>query len=183
LALRLQSNVGQNLNFAIPAAAAQSAFAGLDPKKIISLAAGVSDSKPGESLDPDLNGAKKLWLSDPTAALRLLREYLTKHPENAEAWALRAQCCDFTNLLHDAVDSAQKAVDLEPENIHYLRSLILCQSQAYQGSTDMADLTRLRQTAEHDLAMGDDYDLAWTSLISVSKAFGDTKSRSTSGRF
>src|ERR1700730_5417580 len=85
--------------------------------------------------------------------------------------------------LEDAVESAQKAVDLQPGNIRYWRSLIQClcvmahgtPDPPSVGTTETALVTRLHRTAEHMLAMGDDFDLIWTSMISTTKALGDPK--------
>lgn len=179
----LQSNEGQNLNFAIPADTVRGVLAGLDPKNPVALATGNSAIKPDDDLESDLGRAKDLLNSDQTIALRLLEKYLLRRPDNADAWIMRAQCCYFKSLSEDAVESAQKAVDLQPGNIHYWRSLIQCiwvmahgtPDPPSVGTTDAALITRLHRTAEHMLAMGDDFDLVWTSMISTTKALGDPK--------
>jgi tetratricopeptide (TPR) repeat protein len=179
----LQSKDGQNLNFAIPADIVRGVLAGLDPKNAVALTTGNSAIKPDDDLESDFNRAKALLNSDRTTALQLLNAYLLKRPDNADAWIMRAQCRYFKNLSEDAVESAQKAVDLQPGNIHYWRSLIQClwvvahgtPDSPAVGTTDTALIARLHRTAEHMLAMGDDFDVTWTSMISTTKALGDTK--------
>jgi Trypsin-like peptidase domain len=169
----LQSKEGQNLNFAIPTDTVRGILAGINPKNPVALTTSNSAIRPDDDLEGDLSLAKELLDSDRPTALRLLNKYLLKRPDNAEAWIMHAQCCYFKNLLKDAVASAQKAVDLQPGNIHYWRSLLQClwvmahgvPNPPSVGTTDTALVTRLHRIAEHMLAMGDDCDLIWTSRL------------------
>ena len=171
----LQSKIGQSLNFAIPVETVQAALAGIDQHKVDPLAAGPPRTKSAQGEASELSHAKELLDSDIPAALSILREYLAKHPEDSEAWATRAQGCYFHGLMQEAVESAQKAVDLDPANLNNWRILMQCLAVFATGSTDPTLATRLREVAEHDLAMGDDYQVAWEVLIQASKVLGDTQ--------
>ena len=173
----LQSREGQNLNFAISAAAAQAALAGLDQKKpVASLAEATPKSNASENQAPEVARAREFLASyDDTDAVRILKEYLAKNPTDAEAWIVYAEACFSFERQEEAVDAAQKAVELDPENLDRWRVLTYCLAMLSARppyDTDQVLLSRLKQVAEHDLAMGDDFNMAYHTLIKVAESLG-----------
>jgi tetratricopeptide (TPR) repeat protein len=89
---------------------------------------------PEADAESDFAHAKDLALGNPIGALQLLDKYLAQHPDDADAWFLRANCCYRESLWDDAVDSAQKAVDLRPQDVHKWRFLVQCQAALGSGT-------------------------------------------------
>jgi len=102
-------------------------LAGIDPKNpaVMSIDAFRNPKADAES---DFAHAKDL------ASLQLLYKHLAQHPDDADAWVLRANCCYRESLWVDGVDSAQKSVDLQPQDIHKWRCLVQCQAALASGT-------------------------------------------------
>jgi tetratricopeptide (TPR) repeat protein len=107
-------------------------LAGIDPKNPAVMSTD-SFRNPEADAESAFAQAKDLALGNPIGALQLLDKYLAQHPDDADAWFLRANCCYRESLWHDAVDSAQKAVDLQPQDIHKWRFLVQCQAALGSG--------------------------------------------------
>ena len=172
----LQSKVGQNLNFAIPVETVNVALGEIDQKKPVTpLADATFKRDVSENLAPEVARAKELASHDPSGAIRLLKEYLAKNPKDAQAWGFYAENCWKLGRREEATDAAQKAVELDPENLDRWRALTYCLYDFYVGSrnNDPVLLARLKQAAEHDLAMGDNFRVAYFALIRAADSRGD----------
>src|SRR5262245_31204977 len=70
------------------------------------------------------------------AALRIMDEVVARHPDNPEAWCLKAVLLFAQKRIDDAENALQKALDLNPHHVfaHFLRG------RFRQGEGEFPDL-------------------------------------------
>jgi hypothetical protein len=74
-----------------------------------------------------------------------------------------------------AADAAQRAVDLDPKSLDRWRLLTYCVAR-FNGETNNSNpaaSARLKDVAQHDLAMGDDSNMAYYALIQAAETQGE----------
>jgi tetratricopeptide (TPR) repeat protein len=169
----LQSKVAQNLNFAIPVETLNVALNEIDQKKPLTpLADAAFKRDVSEDLAPEVARAKQLAPHDPSGAFHVLKDYLAKNPKDAQAWGLYAESCWKMFRTEEATDAAQKAVECDPDNLDWWRVLVFCLAER-SNTTDQVLLAKLKQAAEHDLAMGDNFRSAYFALMQAADSAGD----------
>jgi tetratricopeptide (TPR) repeat protein len=97
---------------------------------------------------------------------------LQKNPTDAEGWVTYAEALGGMQRWEAATDAAQKAVDLEQKSLDRWRVLTYCLIMAANDNNPVL-LNRVKQVVEHDLAMGDDFNMAYYALIRASERQGD----------
>jgi tetratricopeptide (TPR) repeat protein len=162
----LQSKIGENLNFAIPVERVNATVVAIDQRKPV---ASLTEGSTSANQAPEVSLARKLLAAHKFGdAVGVLKEYLAKNPKDAEAWIVYAE----TFRGEEAADAAQRAVDLEPESLDHWRVLIYCLAMVRNDNNPVL-LSRLKQAAEHDLAAGDDFNMAYYALIQGYERQGD----------
>jgi tetratricopeptide (TPR) repeat protein len=170
----LQSERGQNLNFAIPVQIVNAALAAIDQKNPTpSLAAGASGGATSLNLAPEIVQARE-FLSSSSAvdAAGVLKDYLAKNPTDGEGWVTYAEALGRMQRWEAAADAAQRAVDLDPKRLDRWRVLTYCVIMAADDNNPVL-LDRVKQVVEHDLAMGDDFNMAHYAVIRASERQGE----------
>jgi tetratricopeptide (TPR) repeat protein len=171
----LQSEHGQNLNFAIPVQIVNAAIAGINQKNPASLASSATEGTT-LNLAPEVVQARAFIDShNDVDAVTLIRDYLEKTPTDVEGWVTYAEALGGMQRWEAAADAAQKAVDLDPKSLDRWRVLTYCVAM-FNGETKNGNpiaSARLKEVAQHDLAMGDDSNLAYYALIQAAETEGE----------
>jgi len=173
----LQSERGQNLNFAIPAQIVNAALAGIDQKNPTSpLAGSATGGATPLNQAPEVIQARGLISSNHDVdAVGVLKDYLARNPTDAEGWVTYAESLHGLQRWEEAADAAQRAVDLDPKSLDRWRALTYClamlNGQTKNGNPVVS--AKLKEVAQHDLAMGDDSNIAYYALIQAAEAQGD----------
>jgi tetratricopeptide (TPR) repeat protein len=105
----------------------------------------------------------------------VLKDYLARNPTDAEGWVTYAESLHGLQRWEEAADAAQRAVDLDPKSLDRWRALTYClamlNGQTKNGNPVVS--AKLKEVAQHDLAMGDDSNIAYYALIQAAEAQGD----------
>jgi S1-C subfamily serine protease len=168
----LQSERGQNLNFAIPVQFVNAALAGIEQKNPASPLAGATSSNQASEV---VQARGFLDSHDDVPAARVLKDYLARNPTDPEGWVTYAEALGGMQRWEAAADAAQKAVDLDPKSLDRWRALTYCVAM-FNGQTNDSNpvaSARLKEVAQHDLAMGDDFNMAYYALIQAAEAQGE----------
>jgi tetratricopeptide (TPR) repeat protein len=172
----LQSERGQNLNFAIPVQIVNAALAGIDQKNAAAPLATATGGATSSNQAPEVIQARGLISSNHDVdAVGVLKDYLTRNPTDGEGWVTYAEALGGMQRWEAAADAAQKAVDLEPKSLDRWRVLTYCVA-LFSGETNNSNpvaSARLKEVAQHDLAMGDDSNVAHHALIQAAEAQGE----------
>jgi tetratricopeptide (TPR) repeat protein len=170
----LQSERGQNLNFAIPIQIVNAALAGIDQKSPTPpLASSGMRGSTSSNQAPEVVQARGLISSNHDVdAVGVLKDYVARNPTDGEGWVTYAEALGGLQRWEAASDAAQKAVDLEPKSLDRWRVLTYCLIMAGNDNNPVL-LNRVKQVVEHDLAMGDDFNMAYYALIRAAEAQGE----------
>jgi hypothetical protein len=169
----LQSERGQNLNFAIPVQIVNAVLASVDyEKSTLPPASSATGGTTSLNLAPEVVQARGFLSSNKDVdAVGVLKDYLARNSTDVEAWVTYAEALGGMQRWEAAADAAQRAVDLEPKSLDRWRVLIYCVAMANNG--DPIALARLKEAAQHDLAMGDDFNMAYYALIQAAETQGE----------
>jgi hypothetical protein len=74
-----------------------------------------------------------------------VQDWLTKHPNDAQAWALLAGCQANLGARESSTDSVERAISLRPDDLEVLVTAI----GVYQSSQPSRAILFLRRALEH----------------------------------
>jgi S1-C subfamily serine protease len=173
----LQSERGQNLNFAIPVQIVNTSLAGIDQKSPVAPLAGSGMGGASSlNLAPEVVQARGfLNAKKAVDAVDLLKDYLAKNPTDEEGLVTYAESLGRMGRWEEAVDAAQSALDLDPKSLDRWRALThyLFIYDGFVQADNPVALARLKEAAQRDLAMGDDFNMAYSALMHAAEAQGD----------
>ncbi len=131
----LQSERGQNLNFAIPVQIVNAALAGIDQKNPASPLAGsaTGGATPLNQAPEVVKARGFLSSNNDVDAAGVLKDYLAKNPTDAEGWVTYAEALGGMRRWEAAADAAQRAVDADPKSLDRWRVLTYCLARANNG--------------------------------------------------